>query len=159
MLFIFNDSLNKCIGDINDGDVSILKCVNHACEHYCFCQNCGGADISFCDVVWLRVSSNYLPGLDLTILLFLNKNMRFKDMLLLSFCQLMPMHGLVQVVPLELLHFNGDCLLCSLAPFFQGCLHGHLCHDHANNICASVQTLPHQLHLPLHLAQSVLSTL
>jgi hypothetical protein len=31
----------------------------------------------------------------------------------------------------------------------------YLCHDHSNNICTSVQTLPHQLHQPLCHAQSV----
>jgi hypothetical protein len=107
----------------------------------------------------LLVSSNHLPCLDLAIMLFLNKDMRFKDILLLSLGQLMPMHGLVQVVPMELLHFDGDCLLCSLAPFLQGCLHGHLCHDHANDIWASVQTLPHQLHQSLRHAQGVLALL
>jgi hypothetical protein len=32
MLFIFDDSLDICIGDINDGNVLILECVNHACS-------------------------------------------------------------------------------------------------------------------------------
>ncbi len=134
VLFIFDNSLDKCIGDINDGNVLMLKHVDHACEHYCFSQNRGRADIFFCDLVLLLVSSDHLAGLDLAILYFLNEDMRFKDMLLLSFVQLMPIHGLVQVAPMELLHLNGDCLLCGLAPFLEGCLHGHLCHDHAKDI-------------------------
>jgi hypothetical protein len=97
MLFIFDDSLDKCIGDINDGNVSILECVNHACEHCCFSQDRGRAGIVFCDVVSLLISSNHLPGLDLAISLFLNKDMRFEDMLLLSFGQLMWMHGLCKL--------------------------------------------------------------
>ena len=37
-------------------------------------------------------------------------------MQLLGICQLMPMHGLIRVALMELLHFNGDCLLCGLTP-------------------------------------------
>jgi hypothetical protein len=65
VLFIFDNSLDNCIGDINDSDVSILECIDYACEHYCFSQNYGRADILFSDVVSLLVSTNHLPGLDL----------------------------------------------------------------------------------------------
>ncbi len=119
----------------------------------------GRADILFSDVVLLLISTNHLPGHDLGISLFLNKDMRFKNMLLLGFGQLIPMHGFIQVTPMKLLHFNGNSLICSLALFLQGCLHRYLCHDHANDICTSVQTLPHQLCQPLRHAQDVLATL
>ncbi len=95
MLFIFDDSLDKSIGDINDRNVLILEWGNHACEHYCFSQNRRRSDILFSDVVSSLVSTDHLPGLDLAILLFPIEDMRFKDMLLLSFGQLKPMHGFV----------------------------------------------------------------
>jgi hypothetical protein len=53
-------------------------------------------------------------------------------------------------------------IACSAAlpqPFLQGCLHRYLCHDHANDIFTSVQTLSHQLNQPLRLAQGTLATL
>jgi hypothetical protein len=117
VLFIVDDNLDKCIGDINDSNVLILKCADHLCEQFCFSQSHGRADILFSDVVLLLVSTDHLPGLDLAILFFLNKDMRFNDMLLLSFVHLMPMHEFIKVTPMELLHFKGDHLLCSLAPF------------------------------------------
>ncbi len=45
----------------------------------------------------------------------------------------MLMFGLVRVLPVELLHQSGDSILGFITPLLDGCLKGHLSHDHANN--------------------------
>ncbi len=106
-----------------DSNVIILECIYHTCKQYCLCRDSGGAHIFLCGVVPLLITAYHHSGLDLAFLLLLNEDVAFKDMQFLGINQLVSMHGLKRIAPMELLHFNGDCLLCGLAQLLQGCFH------------------------------------